>query len=107
MLRRTNVVSVIVVIAVWVAIWTMLGTAVAQKTSVPKPQDKLALGEDEAKQLLLLIDTDRCGKISKQEWMNFMEAEFDRLNKNKSGELDVKELAQSKLRVSHFSCVGK
>jgi hypothetical protein len=36
-----------------------------------------------------------------------MEAEFDRLDKDKNGELDVNELAQSKLRVSHFVSVGK
>jgi hypothetical protein len=54
--------------------------AVAQKAAVPKSQDKLALGENEVKQLLLLIDTDENGKISKQEWMKFMEAEFDRLD---------------------------
>jgi hypothetical protein len=36
-----------------------------------------------------------------------MEAEFDRLDKAKNGRLDVKELMQSKLRVSHFSSVGK
>jgi EF hand domain-containing protein len=39
------------------------------------------------------MDTDKNGKISKQEWMNFMEAEFDRLDKAKNGQLDVKELA--------------
>ena len=53
MLRRTNIV---LVIAVLVATWAMLGTAVAQKAAAPKPQDKLALGEEEVKQLLLLID---------------------------------------------------
>ena len=90
MLRRTNIfLLVIVVIAVLVANWAMLGTAVAQKASVPKPQDKLALGGDEVKQLLLLIDTDKNGKISKQEWMAFMEAEFDRLDKAKTGQLDI------------------
>ena len=73
--------------------------AVAEK-AVPKPQDKLAIGEDEAKQLLLLVDTDKKGKVSKQEWMKFMEAEFDRLDKDKSGELDAKELTQSRLRGS-------
>jgi EF hand domain-containing protein len=107
MLRRTNVVFFSVLSVLLVATWTMLGTAVAQKASVPKSQDKLALGEDEVKQLLLLIDTDKKGKISKQEWMKFMEAEFERLDKNKTGELDVKELAQSRLRVSHFAGVGK
>jgi CRISPR/Cas system-associated endonuclease Cas3-HD len=107
MLRHTNIVLVIVVIAVLVATWAMLGTAVAQKAATPKPQDKLALGEAEVKQLLLLMDTDKNGKISKQEWMKFMEAEFDRLDTSKSGELDIKELTQSKLRVSRFTTVGK
>jgi EF hand len=107
MLKRTNIVLVIVAIVVLVATWGMLGTAVAQRQAVPKSQDKLALGEDEVKQLLLLIDTNKSGKISKQEWMKFMEAEFDRLDKDKTGELDAKELTQSKLRVSQFVTVGK
>ena len=107
MLRRTHIVLVIVVIAVLVATWAMLGSTVAQKTAVPKPQDKLALGEEEVKQLLLLMDTDQSGKISKQEWMKFMEAEFDRLDKGKNGLLDVKELMQSQLRVSHPVSLGK
>jgi Ca2+-binding EF-hand superfamily protein len=77
MLKRTNIVLVIVVIVVLVATWAMLGTAAAQKATVPKPQEKLSLGDEEVKQLLLLMDTDKNGKISKQEWMNFMEAEFE------------------------------
>ena len=103
MLTRTNILWVIVTIASW----AMLGTAVAQRQAVPKPQNKLALGENEVKQLLLLMDTDQSGKISKQEWMKFMEAEFDRLDKDKKGQLDVKELTQSKLRVSLPLSVGK
>jgi 5S rRNA maturation endonuclease (ribonuclease M5) len=58
------------------------GTATAQN-SAPKSQHKLALGQDDVKQLLLLMDTDRNGKISKQEHMKFMEAEFERLDKDK------------------------
>jgi hypothetical protein len=103
MWRRTNIVRITLAIVVLVG----LGTALAQKAAVPKPQDKLALGENEVKQLLLLMDTDQSGKISKQEWMKFMEAEFDRLDKDKRGHLDVKELTQSKLRVSHPVNVGK
>jgi hypothetical protein len=57
--------------------------------------------------LLLLIDTDKKGKVSKQEWMRFMEAEFNRLDEAMTGYLDVRELMQSQLRVSHFSSVGK
>lgn len=107
MLRRTKIALLMVVVAMLATTSGILGTAVAQKATVPKPQDKLAIGEDEAKQLLLLIDTDKKGKISKQQWMKFMEAEFDRLDKTRSGELDVTELMQSKLRVSPFLSVGK
>jgi hypothetical protein len=104
MSRRTNV-GFIAMLAMAGAI---ASAALAQtKATAPKPQDRVALGEEQAKQLLLLIDTDKSGKISKQEWMRFMEAEFDRLDKAKNGELDGRELTQSKLRVSHFTSVGK
>jgi hypothetical protein len=43
MWMRTNIVRVLVVLA---ATWAMPGAAVAQKVAVPKPQDKLALGEN-------------------------------------------------------------
>ena len=84
----------------------MAGLAIAQKTP-PRPPDKVAIGENEVKQLLLLMDTDKSGKISKQEWMRFMEAEFDRLDKDKKGQLNANELTQSKVRVSHPVSVGK
>ena len=90
MLRRTNVVWLILVIAVLVATGATLGT-----------------GEGEVRQLLLLMDTDKNGKISKQEWMKFMEAEFDRLDVEKNGELGVKEIAQSRLRASYSAALGK
>lgn len=35
---------------------------------VPRTQDHLALSEEDVKKLLLLMDTQRSGKISKQEW---------------------------------------
>ena len=57
MLNRTKIVLAMLVIAMLATPWRIVGTAVAQKAAVPKPQDKLAIGEDEAKQLLLLVDT--------------------------------------------------
>ena len=100
----------------WKPIWVVasmlaLGAAAApaaQKVdkSIPKEQRTLALGEEEVKRLLLLIDAERNGKISKKEFMDFMEKEFDRLDKDKSGELDKDELTQSKVRASR-PAVGK
>jgi hypothetical protein len=105
MLSRTNRVWIIVAITVLIATGTMLVNAAAQKASVPKPQDKLTMGEEEVRHLLLLMDSNKKGMVSKQEYMRFMEAEFERLDKSKQGELNVRELTQSNLTVSHF--VGK
>jgi hypothetical protein len=77
-------------------------TPAAEKAEQEK---KLAIATEAAKQLLLAMDTDKNGKISKQEWMKFMEVEFDRLDVNHDGELDVKELTQSRMRVHPY--VGK
>jgi EF hand len=82
-----------------------IGIASAQK-GTPPPPDKLAIGEAEVTQLLLLMDTDKSGKISKQEYMKFMDAEFTRLDKDKSGELDPKELLQMQ-RPMRVPPVGK
>jgi hypothetical protein len=103
MLMRKGKLWIVVVIAVSVVTGTMLGNAAAQKASIPKPQNKLAIGEEGVKELLPLMDTDKKGMISKQEFMKFMEAEFERLDKNKKGELNVKELTQSSLSASHFA----
>jgi hypothetical protein len=83
-----------------------VGTAFAQvRTPDNRKTDTVALGADEVKQLLALMDTDKNGKISKAEFMKYMEAEFERLDKDKSGELDPKELTQSQVRPSR--AVGK
>jgi hypothetical protein len=63
-------------------------------------EKKLSAGEKEAKKLLLLMDKDENGMVSKEEFMAFMEAEFDRMDKDKSGQLDVQELTQAKIRVN-------
>jgi len=105
MRKRTSYVWFIGVIAVLVATLTLLGNSAAQKASVLKPQDKLAMGEDDVRHLLLLMDADKKGLVSKQEYMRYMEAEFERLDKNKIGQLNVKELTRSNLSASQF--VGK
>ena len=103
MSKRDNILFIAIVV-----MFAVVAAAAGQRASTPKPTDKIALGQDEVKRLLLLMDTDKNGKISKQEYMNFMAAEFDRLDKDKSGELDPKELSQSQLRASPpFTSVGK
>jgi Ca2+-binding EF-hand superfamily protein len=77
------------------ALFAMVGTTiVAQKEATPKAQDNVAVGEAELKQMLPLMDQDKECKVSKQDFMKFMEAEFDRLDKKKEGKLDLKKLIQ-------------
>jgi hypothetical protein len=82
-------------------------TTVAPQTSsstiptVSPASPKVAAGEAEAKNLLLLMDADKSGKVSRAEFMSFMAAEFARLDTNHDGELDVKELEKSQLAIAH------
>jgi len=82
-----------------IAVMSAAGAAVAQKAPAPAQPDKFVLANEDVKELLLLMDTDKSGKISKREWMSFMEAEFNRLDKDGNGELDPTELRLSGISV--------
>jgi hypothetical protein len=92
-------------IATFVLGLVLVGAAFAVTQPAPRVPDKVAVGEADVTQLLALMDTNKNGKVSKQEFMKFMEAEFDRLDKDKSGELDPKELLQMQRPLR--SVVGK
>jgi len=94
MWKHKKTLSAAFVIAMLASCWLVPEAGVAQsKASVPKPH----LERGAVKDLLLLMETDKNGKISKQEWMRFMEEEFDRLDKDKKGELDAQELRSDRL----------
>jgi hypothetical protein len=98
MWKNKRILSAAFVIAMSAFPWPIPEVVVAQgKASVPRPQDALVLAENAAKDLLLLIEPDKNGKISKQAWMRFMGEEFDRLDKDKKGELDAQELRSDRL----------
>jgi hypothetical protein len=98
MWKHKKTVSAAFVIAMLVSPWPIPKVAVAQgKASLPRPQDTLALGENSVKDLILLMEPDKSGKISKQAWMRFMGEEFDRLDKDKKGELNAQELRSDRL----------
>jgi len=81
-------------------------TTAAQTANAPAPPPvpqpgKVAAGTAEALKLLRLMDADKNGKVSRAEYTAFMSAEFDRMDTNHDGELDVKELEQSQLMAVH------
>lgn len=65
------------------------GPPAAAPNSTPE-----VLVDDYTRHLLLMMDTDKSGKVSKREFMSFMSKEFDRLDTNHDGQLDVHELAK-------------
>jgi len=106
--QRSLLIAILLVAFMWTG-GTLRGTSFAQKASVPQQPDTVAIASEKVQELLALMDTDKNGKISKQEWMKFMEAEFDRLDTKKKGEIDPKELLRSSVSVQHVRAadVGK
>ena len=102
-MRRRNRVTAIAIMSALLVAGGTFRTAFAQKASVPKAQNRLALGEEQVRQLLLLMDANTQGKVSKQQYMKFMEAEFERLDRNKTGELDVKQIAHSNRSANRYA----
>jgi hypothetical protein len=98
--------TVLVILAVAALLGSVSSKAWARGDNA-QPRPPQVLAEQDVKDLILLLDTDKNGKVSKEEFMKFMEAEFDRLDKDKSGELDVRELRESRFRLSNFSSAGK
>jgi EF hand domain-containing protein len=84
--------------AVIVVSAALMASACAAPQSAPPAPPPEIQGENYAKALLKLMDTDASGKVSRAEFMSFMSKEFDLLDLNKDGELDVKELTEM-----HFS----
>jgi hypothetical protein len=106
--KQSKLILIILLVASVLAIGQILGTAFARdKAAAADPQDKRLLTSDQIKLLLLLMDTNKDGKISKQEWMSFMGTEFDKLDKDRSGEIGPKELARLSLQSNTFARTGK
>jgi hypothetical protein len=76
----------------------------AQDTAnVPVRPNTAAIALQNAKQILALMDTDKDGRISKKEWMDFMSKEFDRVDKDHNGYIDQKELLSTMIQVQRPS----
>jgi hypothetical protein len=79
------------------AMFALAQTAPPPAGDAKQKEKNVVAGEVEAKRLLLLMDRDSSGKVSHKEFIAFMEEEFQRLDVNKDGELDVAELTRTRL----------
>jgi pyruvate/2-oxoglutarate dehydrogenase complex dihydrolipoamide acyltransferase (E2) component len=76
-------------------------TPAAQAPTPTPTSPNVVAASPEAIKLLKLMDVDNDGRISHAEFMAFMEAEFKRLDLDKDGYLNLKELEKSQLAVAH------
>jgi Ca2+-binding EF-hand superfamily protein len=98
-MTRRNLLSVLITATVALA-----GKTFAQTTTQsPKQPNIKSIAEANAKQIMLLMDTDKDGRISKKEWMDFMSAEFDRLDTDHNGFIDQHDLMATTIHVQHVS----
>jgi len=67
----------------------------------------LTAAEREARHLLRFMDKDQNGQVSRAEFMQFMEAEFDRLDRDRSGQLSAEELSRSRIRYYGHTTVSR
>jgi hypothetical protein len=67
----------------------------------------LSKGERDARHLMHLMDKDHNGQVSKAEFMQFMEQEFDRLDRDRSGQLNSEEFSRTGLHYSHKTTVSR
>jgi Ca2+-binding EF-hand superfamily protein len=97
----SKLLKTIVAIAVFFATGPIITTAVAADAPAAADSSKLKTALTPVAQLLQLMDTDKNGKVSKDEFMKFMEAEFDYADKGKNGQLDPNELKHLVYQVNH------
>lgn len=107
-MQKRNKLAWIILLATSLFMMTrMVETSLASASAVHDVQGKQLLNSNQVNLLLLLMDTDRNGKISKQEWMSFAGKTFERLDQDKKGEIGPKELSQLRIGVSSFANSGK
>jgi hypothetical protein len=103
-----NRMKLVLGIAAFATTCVIPGNAVEQQKQVAfRSQDKSAVRQSDVKELIVLMDNGKDGTISKQDWLKEMGAEFDRLDKQGSGVLEVKEISQPGVRLKRPADLGK
>lgn len=72
--------------------WGSFFVAEATRDLLSEFKGHLAVSESQEERILSRLDKDGDRKVSKEEFLKFMDAEFDRLDTDKDGKLDADEL---------------
>ncbi|MGO8908166.1 MAG: hypothetical protein ACLQDM_02380 [Bradyrhizobium sp.] len=69
-----------------------LAAAAISTSAIAQSKTTKMTATHDVRQLMQLMDRDKNGTVSKEEFMDFMSQTFDRLDVNKSGQLEPEEL---------------
>jgi EF hand domain-containing protein len=87
--------------ALSLATGSIVSTAAAADAPAADSSSKRATALTPLAQLVQLMDTNKDGKVSKEEFMKFMESEFDYADRQKTGQLDPGQLKHLVFQVNH------
>jgi len=74
------------------AVAVLAAAAGVSSSAVAAEAAKGGVGATYTKALITKMDVNRDGKVTKAEFLKFVEAEFDYLDKDKSGQLETSEV---------------
>ncbi len=73
----------------------LVAAVIASTSAFAVSKRTWSAGGRDVQNLICLMDQDKNGVVSKEEFMQFMSAEFDRIDVDKSGGLSAEELSRS------------
>ena len=107
-LKRTAFAASIV--AIFIASALTVQTAQAQKSETPIPTrqtDTATAVQPQVEQLLLVIGENQHGQVSKEEFLQLMQAAFDKIDKDASGQVKCTDLEKSGVGVVPAAKMGR
>ena len=75
----------------------LVAAVIASTSAFAVSKRTWSAGARDVENLIRLMDQDKNGVVSKEEFMQFMGAEFDRLDVDRSGGLTAEELSRSRI----------
>jgi Ca2+-binding EF-hand superfamily protein len=82
----------------FVAVSLVAGAVSSDASAASKRTD--AAARSDVRQLLSLMDKDKNGTVSKEEFLQYMSATFDALDVNRSGQLEPTELRNARTPIA-------
>jgi hypothetical protein len=107
MLKRTNVVRIIVTLAVLLACSAIAAPLLARRDAPQIPPKKQAAAQQGEQSYVIRVMNYKSGEVATKTPVNFVGAEAGKPDQSKKGDQDSNEPTQSNSRKNNFASFGK